>query len=121
MRPDGPVSHGNLHNGPVRNVLTPSDCLVFSRLDWPDEQLALPEVFDAFARVVDSVSTGKGSVGGVQDGQLLVAHVSAPEFMFRAVPVLSDGCVWPRMVPPSWQGHITRPRLAAYFRSEWLM
>ena len=109
------------HNWDVRNALTSTDALILSLLDWPDGPHELPEVFDAFARVVDSIASGTGSVGAIDEGRLLVGHASAPELLFRATPILADGWVAPSMVPDAWHGHLTRSLLAAYFRSDWLM
>lgn len=101
-------------------ALTTTDALVLSLLNWPEGLHDLPKVFDAFVRVVDGISSGKGLLGCVEDGGLVLAHVSDPETMFRATPILVDGWVPPAMVPAPWHGRLTRSLLAAYFRSEWL-
>jgi len=109
-----------MQNYRMGKALTTTDALVLSLLNWPEGPHDLPKVFDAFARVVDGISTDVGVLGCVDGGDLVMAHVSDPETMFRATPVLADGWAPPTMMPATWHGRLTRSRLAAYFRSEWL-
>lgn len=103
----------------MTNFVTPDDALIASPADWPASASAIPEVFDAFARLVEGLTHDKLVLA---DGgeEYRWAHRGHPEYLFRLTPVLKDGCVSERYIPESWEGRVTRTVLESFLRARFV-
>jgi hypothetical protein len=101
----------------VTKFVTPTDALVLSP-SWPRDPDGLPEVFDAFARVVAGWEPNE-IVAVLEGGVLLVVPKWAPEVAFRLIAVTRDGSTVPGLVPTAWAGRVTREVIVSYFAASW--
>jgi hypothetical protein len=76
----------------------------------------VPDIHDAFTRAVAALEEGVVALCW-ENGQPLIAHVDAPELMFRMTPLLPDGATVPHVVPDAWRARITPAVVASYFNA----
>jgi hypothetical protein len=104
----------------VTKFVTPTAALVLSPTESPDDAARLPDVFDAFVRVVSGLERNELAFRPADYG-LLVRHPKDPDHPFLATPLLRDGRTWPGCVPGACQGRVTRQVVADYVAAKWVL
>lgn len=98
--------------------VTATAALVLSPIEVPEDPARLPDVFDAFTRVVAGLERGE-PVWRPTDWGLQVTHPKDPDVRFRATPLLRDGRTWAAAVPRTCAGRVTRQVVAEYMAASW--
>ncbi len=103
----------------VTKSVTSEDALVLSPADIPEQPSDLPDVFDDFERVAAGLEKGSLFVG--LEGVKMVLQASEKGFGFYFTPILSSGEAPGQLLPPEWEGRVTRDVVAAFVRADCLL
>jgi hypothetical protein len=104
----------------MRKSVTATAALVLSPTELPEDPARLPDVFDAFARVVEGLEHNELAWRS-KDWPLSVRHPGDPDHVFRATPLLPDGRTAPTYVPRACRGRVTRQVVAEYMTAGWAL
>ena len=104
----------------MTKFVTPTAALVLSPTELPEDPARLPDVFDAFARVVVGLEHNE-LAWRTKDWPLRVRHPGDPDHAFRVTALLRDGRTAPAYVPRVCQGRVTRQVVAEYMTAGWAL